>query len=97
METYKLKHPFKIVLPSDGGEPKKKLIESIEIPDQITARHMRAMRADGGDTSMVIDLIGGIAGLEPNQMDKMHMEDVMELMGKLPGLKELSQTIGKTA
>lgn len=96
METYTLKHPFKIFLPSTQGDPEEKEITHIEIPDQLNAKYMRAMKIENGMMSAMIDLIGEIAGLTENQINKMDMEDISEIVGKLPISAEIFQTTGPT-
>ncbi|NKB37856.1 MAG: hypothetical protein GKR93_11920 [Gammaproteobacteria bacterium] len=97
MEKYPLKHPFDITIPSEGDEPTTKKISEVEIPEKITARHMRAMRISEGEMSAMIDLIGAFSELTPAQMDKMDMEDVIGVMGKLPLAQELFRTTGVTS
>tara|TARA_R110002095_G_scaffold71981_1_gene61279 strand:+ start:187 stop:480 length:294 start_codon:yes stop_codon:yes gene_type:complete len=97
MAKHTLKHPFKIFLPSESGDPEEKEITSVEIPDQLTAQHMRAMKVENGTMSAMIDLIAVLAGLTENQVNKMDMEDVTEIVGKLPISADLFQTTGATS
>lgn len=85
MALIPLKHPITV-----NGEP----VDSIEIPERLKLKHLRAMDQESGEIGKIGALIGAMASLPRSAVDEIDAEDFGAIADNLNGFLSQLPSIG---
>jgi hypothetical protein len=79
----------------DGGG--EKTISSVDVPQRIKAKHLRAMDAQKGEVGKALALIQAVTGLPQAAVDELDSDDVESISEALGGPLSERPGIGQTS
>lgn len=83
---YELKHPITLKLQGSGGKREEKVTTiTLELPDRLKAKHLRATDGAAGDVGKTLALLASFSGQPIKVIDELDAVDLAALAGELEG------------